>query len=98
VPGATLTLSLSAEDADSGSACTTLDEWVDGGWHARWYWVRTSPTPVAIPEAEERTCPAIAVPLPGDQPVAVPDDLSRGTWRFAYLAGEDDLGAYVFAV
>ena len=97
-PGATITLSLSAEDADTGSACTTLDEWVDDGWQARWYWVQPTPTPVAIPEGEERTCPAIGMPLPGEQPVILPDDLPAGTWRFAYVAGEDDLGAYVFEV
>ena len=97
-PGATITLSLSAEDADTGSACTTLDEWVDDTWRARWYWVQPTPTPVAIPEGEERTCPAIGMPLPEEQPVILPDDLSAGTWRFAYVAGEDDLGAYVFEV
>jgi hypothetical protein len=96
-PGATLTLHLAADGSDTGSACTTLDEWVDGGWRARWYWRRSSSRPVAIPPGEERTCPAIALPLPAEQTVVVPADLSDGTWRFAYDA-DGDLGAYVFEV
>ena len=97
-PGATLTLSLSDDDAEVGSACTTLDEWVDGTWRARWFWVQPSPSPVAIPDGDERTCPAIGIPLPAEQTVALPDDLLSGTWRLAYVAGEDDIGAYVFEV
>ena len=97
-PGATITLSLSADDADTGSACTTLDEWVDDTWQARWYWERSSPAPVAIPDGEVRTCPAIGISLPAEQTVALPDDLPAGTWRLAYVAGEDDVGAYVFEV
>jgi hypothetical protein len=98
MPGATVTLSLSAEEANTGSACTTLDEWVDDTWQARWYWERPSPTPVPIPAGEERTCPAIGIPLPAEQTVVVPDELPVGTWRFGYVAGDDDLGAYVFEV
>jgi len=97
-PGSTITLSLSADDADTGSACTTLDEWVDDTWKARWFWAGSSPSPVPIPDGEERTCPAPPIPLPAEQTVALPDDLPAGTWRLAYLAGEDDLGAYVFEV
>jgi len=97
-PGATLTLSLSAEGSDVGSACATLDEWVDDGWRARWYWERSSPAANPIPDGEERTCPAIGLPLPAEQTVSLPDDIADGTWRLAYLAGEDDLGTYVFEV
>jgi len=97
-PGATIVLFLSAEDADVGSACTTLDEWVDGGWRSRWYWERSSPEPGAIPEGGEQTCPAFGVPLPTEQTVALPADIGTGTWRLAYLAGEDAIGAYVFEV
>ena len=71
---------------------------IDGTWHSRWYWVQPSPTPVAIPDGEERTCPDVGIPLPAEQTVAVPDDLSAGTWRFAYLAGKDEIGSYVFEV
>ena len=97
-PGETIVLSLSADDADRGSACATLDEWVDGGWRSRWYWERSSPAAQPIPPDEERTCPAPGLPLPAEQTVALPSDLDEGTWRLAYLAGEDDVGAYVFEV
>ena len=97
-PGATVVLSLSADEADHGSACTTADEWVDGEWRSRWYWERSSPVAESIPEGGERTCPAIGVPLPTEQTIALPSDLADGTWRLAYLAGEDDLGAYIFEV
>ena len=97
-PGATIVLSLSADDAQHGSACATLDEWVDGGWRSRWWWVRSSPAAQAIPESEEQTCPAIGVPLPTEQTVALPSDIGEGTWRLAYVAGPDDVGAYIFEV
>jgi hypothetical protein len=91
-------LSLSSDDARQGSACVTLDEWRDGGWRSRWWWERPSPDAHEIPHDEERTCPAIALPLPADQTVTLPSQLEHGTWRLAYVAGEDDLGAYVFEV
>ena len=98
VPGSTVVLSLSSDEADVGSACTTLDEWVEGGWRSRWYWERSSPTAGAIPETGELACPAFGVRLPAEQTVALPADVPDGTWRIAYLAGEDDIGAYVFEV
>jgi hypothetical protein len=97
-PGDTLVLSLSADDADQGSACAALDEWVDGGWRSRWFWERSSPAASAIPDGEERTCPSPAVALPTEQTVTLPSDLRTGTWRLAYVAGEDDIGSYVFEV
>ena len=97
-PGGTIVLSLSADDAAQGSACTTLDEWVDGRWRSRWYWVRSSSAAREIPDSEERTCPAIGLPLPAEQTVTLPPRIQTGTWRLAYMAGEDDVGAYVFDV
>jgi hypothetical protein len=96
--GATVVLSLSADDADHGSACVTLDEWMDAGWRSRWYWVRSSPRAEPIPDGSERTCPAPEVPLPTEQTLDVPAELGAGTWRLAYLAGEHDIGSYVFDV
>ncbi|MFL6204718.1 MAG: hypothetical protein ACJ739_05155, partial [Acidimicrobiales bacterium] len=97
-PGATIVLSLTADDAYRGSACTTLDEWVQGGWRSRWYWERSSPEARPIPDGEERTCPAAGVPLPAQQTISVPADLGEGTWRLGDLAGDDVLGAPVVEV
>jgi len=97
-PGATVVLALSSDDAERGSACVSLDQWIHDGWRSRWWWERSSPEAHEIPDGEERACPAAGLPLPADQTVTLPSDLADGTWRFAYVAGEDDLGAYVFEV
>ena len=81
-----------------GSACTTLDEWVDGtGAPAG---TGCDRLPRRWPSRRARSAPArpSACRCPGEQTVILPDDLAAGTWRFAYVAGEDDLGAYVFEV
>ena len=97
-PGATLAVVLDSDDDDRGSACLTLDEWTDDGWRARWYWVRPEAPPVAIPDDGQATCPLGPAPLPDERTVLVPEPLAEGTWRLAYVAGEDDVGAYVFDV
>ena len=95
--GATLVLDLSAEDVDIGSACATIDRWDDGDWTATWWWNRSSPLAERIPDGEEVTCPAAGVAIPTRMTIELPLSLSPGTWRIAWMAGED-LGAYVFEV
>jgi hypothetical protein len=96
-PGANLLLDLSADDAEVGSACVTADEWDDGAWVARWWWSRTSATPEPIRAGDQATCPAIGVPLPTRMAIDLPPTLPAGSWRIAWMAG-DDLGAYLFDV
>lgn len=96
--GASLVLDLDAEGETLGSACATIDRWVDGGWRATWWYERSSSVPQRIPEGEEVTCPDPGVRLPTRMVVDVPAGLGSGTWRIAWAAGEDGLGAYVFEV
>ena len=97
-PGARVVLDLDADGEGIGSACATVDRWVDGGWRATWWYVRSSPAANRVPETEEVACPAMGIALPTRMEIEVPAEIGSGTWRIAWVAGEDAVGAYVFEV
>ena len=97
-PGARVVLDLDADDERIGSACATIDRWVDGGWRATWWYVRSSPAPNRVPDTQEVACPAMGIALPTRMEIEVPGEIDAGTWRIAWVAGEDAVGAYVFEV
>ena len=97
-PGTQVLLDLDAKGEDVGSAFVTLDRWDDGVWRASWWYVRSSDVAHRIPDDEEASCPEAGIALPARMVIDVPVDLGSGTWRVAWVAGEDEVGGYVFEV